>query len=97
MVLGSGWGVTCLVPTWHPAYRRREAGSGFGEERENLSSRCEGSSASGGHHERQSTEAGHRGRGVRSRGEGSVMELDRRGTVVRPLLRAQPEALVARG
>ena len=47
MVLGSGWGVTCLVPTWHPAYRRREAGSGFGEERENLSSRCEGRSSSG--------------------------------------------------
>ena len=28
---------------------------------------------------RQSTDAGHRGRSVRSRAEGSVMELDRRG------------------
>ncbi len=53
MALGLGWGVTCLVSTRHPAYRRREAGSGFGKERENPSSRCEGSRASGGHHERQ--------------------------------------------
>jgi hypothetical protein len=30
------------------------------------------------------TEAGHRGGGARSREEGSVMELDRRGAVVRP-------------
>ena len=90
MALGAGWGVTCVVPSWRPAYRRREHGTGFDEEQENLSSRCEGSSASGGHHERQSTDAGHRGRGVRSRAEGSVMGLDRRGTVVQPLLAAQP-------
>jgi hypothetical protein len=90
MALGRGWGVTCAVPSWHPAYRRRERGSGFDEEQENLSSRCEGSSASGGHHERQSTDAGHRGRGVRSRAEGSVMGLDRRGTVVQPPPAAQP-------
>ena len=33
-------------------------------------------------HEGQSTDAGHRGGVVRSRVEGSVMELDRRGDVV---------------
>ncbi len=32
----------------------------------------------------ESTDAGHRDGGVRSRGEGSVMGLDRRGAVVRP-------------
>ena len=78
MTLGIGRGVTCLVPDWRPAYRRREHGSGFEEEQENLSSRCEGRSASGGHHECQSTDAGHRGRDARSRDEGSVMGLDRR-------------------
>ena len=81
---------TCFVPHWRPAYRRQERGPGFDEEQENPSSRCEGRSSSGGHHESQSTEAGHGGRGVRSRDEGSVMGLDRRGTVVRPLLCVQP-------
>jgi hypothetical protein len=33
-------------------------------------------------HERKSTEAGHRGGGVRSRAEGPVMGLDRRDTIV---------------
>ena len=69
----------CLAPHWHPAYRRQELGSGFDEEQENPSSRCEGRSSSGGHHENQSTDAGHGGRSVRSRAEGSVMGLDRRG------------------
>jgi hypothetical protein len=36
----------------------------------------------GGPHKGESTDAGHRGGAVRSRGEGSVMELDRRGCVV---------------
>jgi len=67
------------VPHRHPAYRRRERESGFDEEQENLSSRCEGSGASGGHHKCLSTDAGHRGRSVRSRAEGPVMGLDRRG------------------
>jgi hypothetical protein len=35
-----------------------------------------------GPHKGESTEAGHGGGAVRSRGEGSVMELDRRGCVV---------------
>ena len=39
----------------------------------------------GGPHEDESTEAGHRGGATRSRDEGSVIELDRRGCVVRLL------------
>jgi len=35
-----------------------------------------------GPHKGESTDAGHRGGAVRRRGEGSVMELDRRGCVV---------------
>ena len=40
--------------------------------------------------ESQSTDAGHGGGGAHSRGEGPVMGLDRRGTVVRPQAAAQP-------
>lgn len=72
-----------MLPTWCPAYRRRERRSGFGRERENLSSRCEGSSSSGGHHKSPSTDAGHRGRDARSRDEGFVMDPDPRGIIVR--------------
>jgi hypothetical protein len=45
----------------------------------------------GGPHKGESTDAGHRGGAVRSRGEGSVMELDRRGCVVRPYLQVNQE------
>src|SRR5215469_18534646 len=56
-------------------------------ERENLSPRyrrpgvpaARGRAASGGHRERQGTEAGHRGGTARSSGEGPVMGLERRG------------------
>src|SRR4249920_2092290 len=58
-------------------------------EQENLSPRyrwsggiclaARGRTASGGHRERQSTEAGHRGGTARSSGEGPVMGLERRG------------------
>src|SRR3954451_4047079 len=41
-------------------------------------------------HEDERTEAGHRGGAVRSRDEGSVMGLDRRGCVVRPCGWGQP-------
>jgi len=41
-------------------------------------------------HKGESTEAEHRGGAVRSRGEGSVMGLDRRGCVVRPCSWGQP-------
>ena len=39
-----------------------------------------------GPHKGESTDAGHRDGAVRSREEGSVMELDRRGCVVQPYL-----------
>src|SRR6516165_4604548 len=58
-------------------------------EQENLSPRCRrpgvcglaarGRAANGGHRERQSTEAGHRGGAARSSEEGPVMGLERRG------------------
>jgi hypothetical protein len=70
------------LPARHPAFRRREVGSGSCMERENLSSRCKGRSPSGKIREDQSTDAGHRDGGVRSREEGSVMGLDRRDRVV---------------
>jgi len=71
-------------PERHPAYRRREPGSGFRTERENLSSRCQGRSPSGGNRKGQSTDAGHRGGAARSTDEGAVMALDGRGCVVQP-------------
>jgi hypothetical protein len=45
---------------------------------------AKGRSPSGRNRKGQSTDAGHGGGGARSRDEGSVMGLDRRGTVVRP-------------
>src|SRR6476619_1555688 len=67
---------------------RREAQPGSCAERENLSLRCQGRRPSGANRKDQSTEAEHRGGAVRSRDEGSVMELDRRGCVVQPSPRA---------
>src|SRR5215470_19800639 len=75
-------------PERHPACRRREAQPGSRTERENLSLRCQGRRPSGAHREVQRTEAEHRGGAARSRAEGSVMELDRRGCVVQPRPRA---------
>ena len=65
-------------------------------ERENLSLRCQGRDPSGAHRKDQSTDAEHRDGAARSREEGSVMELDRRGCVVQPKPRAnrQREELV---
>ncbi len=37
--LGINLGGTCVLPRWHPAYRRRELGPGSGVERGNLSPR----------------------------------------------------------
>ena len=45
----------------------------------------------------QSTDAGHRGGAVRSRGEGPVMGLDRRGGVVRPDCVGNPQGEDLRG
>src|SRR5215468_9308121 len=51
-------------------------------ERENLSPRCKGRRPSGENRKDQSTDAGHRGGAARSRVEGPVMGLDRRGCIV---------------
>src|ERR1700745_638079 len=85
---GISLGDALILPKRHPACRRREAHPGSCTERENLSLRCQGRRPSGAHRKDQSTEAGHRGGAARSREEGSVMELDRRGCVVQPRLRA---------
>ncbi len=55
-------------------------------ERENLSFRCQGRRPSGYTRKDQSTDAEHRGGAIRSRDEGCVMELDRRGCGVQPRL-----------
>src|SRR5690348_13882389 len=73
---GISLGDALILPKRHPACRRREAQLGSCTERENLSLRCQGRRPSGAHHKDQSTEAEHRGGAVRSRDEGSVMELD---------------------
>src|SRR5215468_3010349 len=85
---GSVRGDVLILPERHPAYRRREAQPGSCTERENLSLRCQGRRPSGAHRKDQSTEAEHRGGAARSRDEGCVMELDRRGCVVQPRPRA---------
>src|SRR5580704_13769743 len=85
---GISSGEPCSLPERHPACRRREAQPGSCTERENLSLRCQGRRPSGANRKDQSTEAEHRGGAVRSRDEGSVMELDRRGCVVQPSPRA---------
>jgi hypothetical protein len=50
-----------------------------------------GEAQMGGPHKGESTDAGHRGGAVRSRGEGSVMELDRRGCVVQLYLQVNQQ------
>jgi hypothetical protein len=74
-------------PRRHPAERRREPEPGSCMERENLSSRCQGKGSSGQPLRDSSTDAGHRGRTARSRVEGVVMTLDRRGCGVQPCVR----------
>src|ERR1700739_2017575 len=81
---GISSGEPCSLPARHPACRRREAQPGSCTERENLSLRCQGRRPSGANRKDQSTEAEHRGGAARSRDEGSVMWLDRRGCVVQP-------------
>src|SRR4026209_3010769 len=72
-----------LIPTErHPAYRKREARSGFGMERENLAGDAKGKGASGYNREAESTDSSERGGLPRSSDEGSVMGLERRGWVI---------------
>ena len=85
---GISLGDALRLPKRHPACRRREAQSGSCTERENLACDAKGKGASGSHREAESTDAEHRGGAARSRDEGAVMELDRRGCVVQPRPRA---------
>src|ERR1700732_4351834 len=81
---GISLGDALRLPERHPACRRREAQPGSYTERENLCPDAKGEITSGSNREDQSTNAEHRGGAARSRDEGSVMELDRRGCVVKP-------------
>src|SRR6267143_5661781 len=85
---GISSGDVLIRPERHPACRRREAQPGSCMERENLCSDAKGEIASGSNREDQSTDAEHRDGAVRSRDEGPVMGLDRRGCVVQPRPRA---------
>lgn len=85
---GISLGDVLRLPERHPACRRREAQPGSCMERENLGSDAKGEIASGSNREDQSTDAEHRDGAVRSRDEGPVMGLDRRGCVVQPRPRA---------
>ena len=85
---GISLGDVLRLPERHPACRRREAQPGSCMERENLCPDAKGEIASGSNREDQSTDAEHRDGAVRSRDEGPVMGLDRRGCVVQPRPRA---------
>ena len=54
------------LPVRHPAFRRREAGSGSCMERENLGGDAKGKGTSGSNHEAESTDAPSRGGLLRS-------------------------------
>jgi len=53
-------GVLKTAPEWHPAWRRREPGSGSFVERGNLSPRCEGSKLKREAPQEPEYDAGHR-------------------------------------
>ncbi len=78
--------VIWLLAGRHPAYRQHEHNTGSGMERGNLSSRCEGSGVEQKTCKRLSTDAGHRGRWLRSSDEAPVMGVERRGSVVGTVL-----------
>src|SRR5918994_6285151 len=62
----------------HPACRQREARSGFGTERENLTGDAKGKGASGSNREAESTDAPGRGGLLRSSDEAGGMLVERR-------------------
>jgi hypothetical protein len=78
MSLAGVWGLAGR----HPVCRQHERNTGSGMERGNLSSRCQGRSVKQRHCERERTNAGHRGRWLRSSDEVSVMDMERRESVV---------------
>ena len=58
---GISLGDALRLPKRHPAWRRREAQSGSGTERENLAGDAKGKSTSGSNREAESTDAPERG------------------------------------
>ena len=85
-----------LIPTErHPACRQREARSGSGMERENLTGDAKGKGASGSNREAESTDAPERGGLPRSSAEAAVMAVERRRQVIavdlgQPVRREEP-------
>src|SRR6266567_3711309 len=69
---GISLGDALRLPKRHPAYRRREAQSGSGTERENLAGDAKGKSTSGSNREAESTDAPGRGGLLRSSEEASL-------------------------
>ena len=78
---GISLGDALRLPKRHPAWRRREAQSGSGTERENLAGDAKGKSTSGSNREAESTDAPERGGLPRSSDEAGVMLVERRGWV----------------
>jgi hypothetical protein len=88
-------GDVLILPERHPACRQREARSGSGTERENLTGDGKGKGASGSNREAESTDAPERGGPLRSSDEGPVMGLERRRRVIavdlgQPACREEP-------
>ncbi len=85
IIIGISMEGTCLLSMRHPAYRRHEHSTGFCSEQENLSSRWQGKTASGGHRKGESTDARHGGGTFRISEEVAVMAMERRGRIIWPL------------
>src|SRR6266436_8610524 len=79
---GISLGDALSLPKRHPAWRRREAQSGSGTERENLAGDVKGKGASGSNREAESTDAPERGGLPCSSAEAGVMLVERRGQVI---------------
>ena len=79
---GISLGDALRLPKRHPAYRRREAQSGSGTERENLAGDAKGKGSSGPNRKAESTDAPERGGLLRSSEEPTVMVVERRGRVI---------------
>src|SRR5712675_583404 len=79
---GISLGDVLRLPKRHPAWRRREAQSGSGTERENLAGDAKGKGASGSNREAESTDARERDGLPLSSDEAGVMLVERRGRVI---------------
>src|SRR3984893_6669496 len=79
---GISLGDALRLPKRHPAYRRREAESGSGTERENLAGDAKGKSTSGSNREAESTDAPERGGLPRSNAEAGGMPVGQMGAVI---------------